>query len=117
MTVKNPYGKRAKQLYKQLIVDKKADPNTVMPDGLKYHPTSQTFTRIKSKKPKIELRTSFKNYLGEFTIRNFENLPEYKGFELTLNFATKASDFLLGNILSLEVIGVWIHLVLGICSW
>ena len=78
VTVKNPYGKRAKQLYKQLIVDKKADPNTVMPDGLKYHPTSQTFTRIKSKKPKIELRTSFKNYLGEFTIRNFENLPEYK---------------------------------------
>ena len=34
--VQNVYGKKAKQLYKQLIIDEKQDPLTVLPDGLKY---------------------------------------------------------------------------------
>lgn len=83
--VKNPYGKKAKEIYKKMI-DKNADPFTVLPDGLKYYPVSGQIRQVKSTKPKIELRTSFKNYLGEFTIRNNENLPEYEGFKLTLEY-------------------------------
>ena len=78
--VQNVYGKKAKQLYKQLIINEKQDPVTILPDGLKYFPISKTFRQVKSTKPKIELKTSYKNYLGELTLRNFENLPQYKGF-------------------------------------
>ena len=92
--VQNPYGKRAKQLYKQLIVKDKKDPAIVLPDGLKYFPQTETFRRIKSQKPKIELRTSYKNYLGELTLRNSENLPQYKGFTLLKDFYGSIQKYL-----------------------
>ena len=93
VTVKNPHSKRAKQLYKQLI-DAGKDPAVVIPEGLRYFPQSQTIRKVKSQKPKIELRTSFKDYLGEFTIRNFENLPEYKGFELVTQYLDTIKQYL-----------------------
>ena len=95
--VQNVYGKKAKQLYKQLIIDEKQDPITILPNGLKYFPISKTFRQVKSTKPKIELKTSYKNYLGELTLRNFENLPQYKGFTLLNEFYDSIQKYLAVN--------------------
>eukprot|EP01050_Picozoa_sp_SAG11_P036368 SAG11_NODE_13801_length_638_cov_12.821892_1_plen_192_part_10 len=91
--IKNLYGTRAKQLYKQLILAG-TNPIDILPDGLNYYEKSNRFRRVKSKKPKVELKSGYNNYIGELTIRNYEALPEYKGFLLMDGFRDKLDDFL-----------------------
>ena len=47
--IKNLYGKRAKQLYKQLILAG-TNPIDILPDGLNYYEKSSRFRRVKSKR-------------------------------------------------------------------
>eukprot|EP01050_Picozoa_sp_SAG11_P036552 SAG11_NODE_13966_length_631_cov_0.898496_1_plen_71_part_00 len=44
--VQNPHAKKAKKLYKQLIVKDMKDLAIVLPDGLKYFPQTETFRRV-----------------------------------------------------------------------
>ena len=93
VNVTNPFGTRAKELYKQLIVaNPTMSPTSFLPDGLNW--TGKKFMKVKSLKPKIELRSSFKNYLAEVTIRNMENVTGYDGLQLLRGFTDVIDEYL-----------------------
>ena len=87
---KNPYGTAAKRAYVQLI-DSGINPDFILPKDLKHrgpsHTSSRnTFTRVKSKVPSIEGRSSFRNFLASFTTHNTTNLKKLNGFKLLDHF-------------------------------
>ena len=93
VNVTNIYGSRAKELYKQAIVaNPSIHPSMFLPDGLKW--TGTTLRKVKLAKPKVELRSSFKNYIAEVTIRNTENILGYDGVtEMMKGFTTVIQDY------------------------
>ena len=94
----NPYGPRAKQIYKYTIEVEGHDPATVVPLDLKYYPGSGIFRRMKQpKKAMIEARYSYKNYLGAYTLHNLDQLPGIEGFELIHKFTPLLREYMQKN--------------------
>ena len=91
----NPYGPRAKQIYKCAIEVEGHDPATVVPLDLKYYPISGTFRRMEQpKRPMIEARYAYKNYLGAYTLHNLDQVPGIEGFELIRKFVPLLRDYM-----------------------
>ena len=66
----NPYGKRAKQLYRHYIEIEGHDPVDILPPGFKYHPNSQQIKRLPKPKLRVTERSAYKSYLKSYTLHN-----------------------------------------------
>ena len=93
---KDPYGKTAKRLYKQLIDMGTPPEMAIIPNNLKYYPSSKRFIKIKDPTSKIDYsgvpvkeRSSFKNYMASFSIDNTKNIKGYQGLQLINGFRPK----------------------------
>ena len=78
----DPFGKRAKQLYRHYIELEGHDPVDILPPGLKYYPNSQMIKRLPKPKPRITERTAYKSYLSSFTLHNHKRVGGLAGFNL-----------------------------------
>ena len=90
-----PYSSPAKKLYRYYIQEFGYDPSWIVPPDLKFHVDSGRFTRTKAPpKPAIEARTSYKNYLGSYSLHNTAKVMGLAGFELVHHFTPKLSELL-----------------------
>ena len=91
----NPYSATAKKLYRHYIEQEGQDPAMVVPPDLKYYPDSGRFRRMKQpKKPMIEARYAYKNYLGAYTLHNLDQLPAFEGFDLIRKFTAMLREYM-----------------------
>ena len=93
---KDPYGKTAKRLYKQLIDMGTPPEMAIIPNNLKYYPSSKRFIKIKDPTSKIDYsgvpvkeRSSFKKYMASYSIDNTKNIKGYQGMQLINGFRPK----------------------------
>ena len=83
----NPYGPRARKLYKFYIEELGYDTAWVGPKDLKFYEESGRFRRVKpAPEPEIATRLSYKSYLACHTLNNVGKVKGYKGFELLRKF-------------------------------
>ena len=78
----NPYGKRAKELYRHYIEIEGHDPADILPPGFKYHPNSQQIKRLPKPKLRVTERSAYKSYLTSYTLHNRKRVGGLAGFNL-----------------------------------
>ena len=91
----SPYSPKAKKLYRYYIQEFGYAPSWIVPPDLKFHVGSGRFTRTKAPPtPAIEARTSYKNYLGSYSLHNTGKVMGLAGFELMNHFIPKLTELL-----------------------